>query len=479
MIVNGSWIDSAKDYEFIDGILYTNLKNKDGKWISNKLKINLDSSYYNDNGILREYVHNNNNEFTLKKSDIINQKANKKQKNIYDNSYFYWTYTNRINYIEDPREQNFIKAIKNIGLSNNINVCYLIEGFIYIVDHLIPLFHVFPGPMVCLNIEENIVAQYLINRKGFSKALFIEADKNVLKKYLNQSPTNLVVSCSGNALSELRQEDHPNYVVLTHGIDEDYVYRKKIQLDELPIPEKWISLVFSKFNRSFIHDNRLNNIDLDPKKKTIMFSGTIGLPGDFLNVGKTPKKIWKKLLNELDQCTKKYNVIVRPHPKLKEKSIKEIEKKHNIILIKPLDYPFYLPFVHKVDVIIGPPTGVLCGSTYYSEKPLIVLRPDVSWNGSDNAKTSKMNGSLMLSPATCIFVNEHTYMDTSLMNLVEKALENNLENKQRIVARKNYFKYWFGNIDGYEDYKTWIKILKQYLKINTAELEALYNQFPK
>lgn len=109
-----------------------------------------------------------------------------------------------------------------------------------------------------------------------------------------------------------------------------------------------------------------------------------------------------------------------------------------------------------------------------------MFRPDRSWdNKLDHSATSRKNGNLLLNSSTSIFCNDKDFLKTPLSQLIKDALADTNENRNRIIARQKYFKYWFGGIDGYEEYKMWIKILKTHFNYDTSKLEDLQMSFNK
>ena len=130
----------------------------------------------------------------------------------------------------------------------------------------------------------------------------------------------------------------------------------------------------------------------------LLYAGTIGC--DFLVKNETPLEIFEKTLASLLQLKRSYNVIIRLHPLVKDDTRKILTT--NGFKVAPVDkFLSYLPIVELADVIIGCPTGIVCTSANFIDKPLVVLKPAASWNDTDYSGVAKLNEGLILDHHTC------------------------------------------------------------------------------
>ena len=148
---------------------------------------------------------------------------------------------------EDQFEMNFIKQMALLRAEYKINVRYMLNSCNYSVEHLVPLFHVLPGPFIIDNRRwsQDAVIDYLTRDLGVSRSYLVDiADFDVLS-YVQRSKHNLLLTCIGLGSP---MDKYDNVITVAHGVDEDSVYANGIKLSRDRPPEKWLNLVFTKFN---------------------------------------------------------------------------------------------------------------------------------------------------------------------------------------------------------------------------------------
>ena len=385
---------------------------------------------------------------------------------------------------ESSEEIAFKNKLAEIFQENNIDISYYVSNPMYFIEHLMPLYHVFPAKLCGLRlggehrqfirgeVETSYMeqARFLLKRYGFDKDdyFLVFTNEEQRRQYLKDS---FIVSCLGSGM-----EGEKNYFNIGHGNDEADLYHNDQTLDPNK-PLKKLTTVFTKFNESYYEKPDILKAfyRIDPAKKTIVFFPTVP-PWDFLSRD-TPKHIYDKTLSDLIQLKKEFNVVVRLHP-LQKFKIDQLEK--HFIIAPNGHFRSIIPYYKLADVVIAPVGSGASAATRYPDIPIVLLRPDISFSkrggGTIDMKSiSNRNKGVVLDETSTVLQTE---VDIDLPARVRFAL-NDPDRINKVSLRKKYFSYRFGCIDGYEEYRYFIDLLKKNKLVNQAEqLEKLYSVFP-
>lgn len=390
-------------------------------------------------------------------------------------------------YKESAQANDFKAELQKVVEKEGFRFCYFVNVPNYFILHVLPYFHVLPAPLCGVsghspfrNFETPESMMKLLEKRGYSPQIFqIFSSYKVLKKYSELSKRNVVVS----AVTPLYDSDPQTVWDLSHGVDEDQVYARNQTLSKTPVKDATSSLLFTQFvetNLSASVEELKKFYQLDPNKRTIFYTGTYG-PWEFLEVGVTPEATWKKTYEGLLELKKDYNIIYRPHPQIGADTLDLL--KRDFIIAESSRFPSFAPFYDVADIVVGSIGSTITAAASRSHLPIVLLRPTKSWpwglaGASFNndiypvEETAKKNKGLVLDEETAIVQNEH---NVDLVAAVKEAFATNTP--ERIANRKKYFNYWFGCIDGYEEYREMIN----YLESQGADVESLkklYRNFP-
>jgi hypothetical protein len=370
---------------------------------------------------------------------------------------------------ESAEEKKFINALAATLEKNHSDICYYTENASYFLEHTVPLHHVYPGKFCGTPSEKHATNIGLLKRAGFKDQDFREfVDEAAIRRYLTTG-NNAVVACSGTALGKVS----PRFTVLSHGIDAESLYLDNQTLDPQKSPATEISLLFTKFNETtYARPEEITRFyRADSQRKTVLFLPTIGIWE--MTDSEAPLEVRTKVLEGLLALKQEYNVIVRPHPLTGPETMNFYRK--NFVIAPQGRFPSFVPLYDVADVIIATPSGGGSTATSRPEKPIILLRPRKFHDGSVNMDAiSSRNSKFTLNETNTVLQRD---FDIDLPARVDEALSDP-ETAKKIAKRKDYFKQWFGCIDGYEDYRIFIKKILPVLRIPTGELEGIYKTFP-
>lgn len=147
----------------------------------------------------------------------------------------------------------------------------------------------------------------------------------------------------------------------------------------------------------------------------------------------------------IDQLPSKYNLLIKPHPKLKDSDVstyyRVLQNKKNVFVIE--DFPLIYPILSKVDLYIGDFSSIGYDFLYF-QKPMIFF--------------DKKNRDPKNDPSLFLHKCGSNLSDLSnIYDLVEKMLQNN---PFKQIQRTTY-EYAFGNNDCLENNDLHIKIHKE------------------
>ncbi len=372
-------------------------------------------------------------------------------------------------YQHTAAETRLSAELQRVAKEYSVSICYELKSRDCFLVHLLPLFHVFPAPF-CGEAEDPMV-KHVVRRlldHGYARDLmFLFSEKDEFRaSYLSQERRILITD------QDMFHSYSPGlYVSVMHGVDEDKVFygeQKLLSPDKMPYPA--MSLMFTRFN-DMVNSRAKQEFErfygLDSAKKTILYVGTAPV-GDFEFLD--PEcPVFERVLDDLIELKKKYNIILRTHPGILGSRVDEKVLK-NFRIASPVQFPSFVPLYEISDVVIGNISGATTAATSKPELPIVFLRPTISWNKVHKiSQAASANKGLVLGEETTILQNE---FNVDLVAAVEEALSK--KDQKKIEARKMYFKYWFGCIDGHEDYRALISIFEK-ANVPTSSLKKAYN----
>ena len=151
--------------------------------------------------------------------------------------------------------------------------------------------------------------------------------------------------------------------------------------------------------------------------------------------------------------------------------------------------------IRSADVIVasvgsGSATSVLVAP----RTPLILLRPRVTWSGANVTRTAERNAGLVLDGSGAVVLDE-ALTACSLEEAVHRQLGSACAASgdelmaTRAAQRQALRHFWFGDVDGYEELRTWFALLSMRLDgrlrwggsdaIPRAQLEPLYAAYQR
>lgn len=373
---------------------------------------------------------------------------------------------------ESPQELSFIVQLKKLSLEKGIKICYYLGNASYFVEHLVPLYHVFPAKF-CGEQNSKLVQQNknILLARGFPEFDF-EIYENIaeIDNFLDRSPNNLLISVSAVAL----ERQHANYIQLSHGVDQDHLYyHGSMAYKPGTPPTDDLSQIFTKFNERTAPTSEeiADYYKLDKTKKTILYLPSEGFM-EFFDKGAI-SSVSNKVFADLVELNKQFNMIVRPHPILNPEYL--LRYKTKFIIAPDGVFPSFAPFYANADLVLAAPTAGATAACSRPELPLVVIRPRISWSDKpvNLDETLIQYKDIVLDEGKAIVQKD---VDIDLVAKV-KAAFNDPDSEAKIAARKKHFKTWFGCIDGYEDYRIFLeRIMKG--KIKTSSLLDIYKSFP-
>lgn len=388
------------------------------------------------------------------------------------------------------KEEQARERLQQFCITNQIKFHYYLGVSIYFLDNQMPLFFAHSAPFVYvkgdLKGEKN--KKELIEKYEINPSLFIEFKTyKELQKKLANNPNFYLINCTGDD----NFGDYPNFIVLNHGIDEDYIWTKlkKIDNKNKPAPiiygRGFLSMLFTesheKLSINFASEEDIKAYyKIDPQKKTVLYSSSISgsTTCDDIKYIEFIKTYQDEVVQQLKILKESYNVILRLHPLLEDNIFEELRKKG--FIIAPSDkFPSFKNTVKVADLIIGPPTTIVCFSTYFHDKPIIRLLPFEHKYLNKAKQLFEMNSEIMLT-------EKHIYSITSdkvdkIAETVDLAFSDNMQktNIEKSIAKQNYFKRWYGEITKYEDYRTFLIIFDNIKRIEKKSINSLKKYLEK
>lgn len=393
-------------------------------------------------------------------------------------------------------EKRFINELQKMIADKKFSACIGIESASYFFEHVLPIYHIWPAPFCGVKGAERseFNAKTLVEMGYPSSSIFLFYDQRNIRKFLEKSDHHVLWHVSNSfKIPELNKVKKLGE--LTHGIDTDGLFDEKYVKKPLTKPYMGgISLSFSRFSmENYEPISKIKDFyKLDPTKKTILYLGTIG-EWEFLDPSIAPKFVYKHTFDALEDLSKKYNLIIRPHPLYSQPGYEDFwQKLTTKFTIAPNGYfRSFIPLYQVADVVIGTPSAGGSTATSRPDVPLVQLLPEKTWTpfGKDIFNMHAVvaaNPEFTLNKQKAVMVSDKDIIHSGqpIVDAVERALnESKAVKKAKKAEKQKYFKAWFGCIDGYEEYRVILNYLRYYIpdmkKKDFTNLEAIYKTFPK
>jgi hypothetical protein len=164
------------------------------------------------------------------------------------------------------------------------------------------------------------------------------------------------------------------------------------------------------------------------------------------------------------------------------------------MLVPRSRYLSFMPLLDQADIVIAPISSGGKGVVLHSPAtPLVLLRPQVAWNGNNVSRVATQNEGLVLGNETAAVLDEGMQA-ADLVEAITRELSALAPHTHqlcagddgtaatgcaRAAAREAHRKYWFGHVDGYEELRTWLALLSSRVEgfrssETFANLTALY-----
>jgi hypothetical protein len=246
------------------------------------------------------------------------------------------------------------------------------------------------------------------------------ADIDALHKHKDSKDIALVIPALSHGFSVLK--DMPNLFYTAHGTGEKDFYSK----DEATPHGHKIPLQFARYIRgtyeySLTHHRTYFNVN--PARKTVVYIPTQGTFSSFSD----------KTIRICEQLKTKYNVLIKPHALCWELTPNLITRASQSFRLNP-ELHNVMPFIDLADVVIGDISASTSASVYF-DKPIILIK-DLKYSSSDKR---------LMGDHVCSIVSMST--PDNILAEVDSCLADPMCKSE---ARKEYFKYWYGTVDGTE-----------------------------
>lgn len=122
--------------------------------------------------------------------------------------------------------------------------------------------------------------------------------------------------------------------------------------------------------------------------------------------------------------------------------------------------------LQNVDIVVSPPSGILCSSLNLGVRP-VLMSVARDRDHLDSFGDTVLNGNS----------TEVWFQGEDIAAAVHQAAADDYP-VSKIRHQESYWRRKYGCIDGFEDYRTLLLILRDRMHLDTAELESLYAKMP-
>ena len=418
------------------------------------------------------------------------------------NNFFKWNIDN-LWYQESNKEHELSKDIRNIMNNRKINVAYNLDIPSYALEHVLPLSHVLVGPFIYISDNPQMMKNrtYMIENLKIPENMFIEiVNMDIIKEFLDLSYNNLLICYNtGGTIPKKWLHLYDNLIMLEPSVIEAVIYNSNDKINPYNPPQIFPSMVFSKFNSNVAPYQTFNDIgiQINPAKPIVIYVGSFFETDNINNKDDDQMMLvmnyYREIINQLRSCMNDFNVIIAPNLHTYDSIVKDLLI--DIPHINPKKYPYLRKLIELADVIIGTysiyDNNVLASATVINKK--IIYIPYIDKLSKLKLKNLPINNqeyllnhrnSHIITPVyynnknknkgkniQWIFNNEVSKWDRIIKMVI------NNRNPEIEYGNQIYSKYWFGYLDGYEEYRVTMIILSEILKINIDHLISKYLSF--
>lgn len=363
----------------------------------------------------------------------------------------------------DPAARELQEQLSEFVRAAGLEVVYLISRAPYNVEHLLPLVCAVPGRLVQAQNPEGGLKDAL---KEFGIDQYVEKMSSGEIEKLAKTGKHILISIAGDVTGwwKMRpgesngegRQVYQNAIYLTHGIDEDLNWHHEKTRTGPEFAQVWYpSLLWThgarrvlpqKFSPSAVKAA----VQLDPSKKTVLVSTSMGKKGSF---GDEYEPVFKEL-------AEKYNIITRTHPLAKPPAWYARFPTASV-----RDFPVGMSVLQLADVVVSPPSGIMCSSLNLGARPVLMAV------AKDRQHLESYGDKVLNDDSTEVW-----FQGEDLAAAVDRAAADGESPKDE--HRRAYWHRKYGCIDGFEDYRTFLLILRDRLHLRTTALEDLYARIP-
>ena len=321
------------------------------------------------------------------------------------------------------------RAAAPLSVPEAVNIHYVLSNSFQLLEHCLALYEWMGGEFhITPNNPE--VHRYLANRGARSE---ISGANRLRRMYRNREEHKLVLPSGSHDFDMLRGS---NTYFVEHGVSEKAYYLGRHRGKPIELrPDRRVSstppLQFSRFLRGtqdVTRDELYTHFNIDPRKKTVLYLPTQG----------TLSSIEWGVVGQIYQLRSDFNVVVKPHALQWELGHSRIDQLRR--LFGPTIHRFHnvIPFVDIADLIIGDVSAATAAATLLPEKPIILIK---------HSRFTPDPTGYCMNPRSVTVLDEHDIRQERNLAGHARSL---IDGDGKSDARREYFRHWFGEIDGFE-----------------------------
>lgn len=367
-----------------------------------------------------------------------------------------------------PNQSAFISKARQIAKDYDVNILYL-QTHGYDEVHVLPLFHILPGQLTEVQVGPGGIFNGILSKIGKPKHTRLNIPEEYIHylKFLklgehaltfhDSGPRNIVLGTQLGIYTGYWEE---RMMSMTHGVDEDQMWEAFAQQAKVDEAALFQTMVFSNYLQTYGYCH--HPMPLKPGLPTILYLATYGPPrlrGMFVS---EPWKTWSSMnkavvIDGLNQLAKTHNVIIRPHPMdLGTGTLRGGFKQYfpDCILDDFAEARHLESTVKLADVIVGEMSGVTSAAVNIApDTPLVFLLRDWERYQCPEVKNETLNESMAE-----VFFPHMAKTPSDFLEAIARAKANDGPSQKK--ARRDYARRMFGDIDGFEEYRAVVKILR-------------------
>eukprot|EP00929_Paragymnodinium_shiwhaense_P093604 TRINITY_DN53814_c0_g1_i1.p1 TRINITY_DN53814_c0_g1~~TRINITY_DN53814_c0_g1_i1.p1 ORF type:complete len:495 (-),score=116.98 TRINITY_DN53814_c0_g1_i1:634-2118(-) len=386
-------------------------------------------------------------------------------------------------------EKVFISRVKYIARRFAVKFAYDLYAPGYVWDHVMPIFHVFPGKLLLPDLRLskagdssflNIVGEQCMHpfvekgwcdqhkvmlKRGFNESDVMYATQDEVNDYIAGSVRHVILSTGGDDKAHIIKwgvkRSKAQVVHLSHGTDEDHIWRGAVlgrRQGYFP------SILFTRFMGQTRRLNpRWMSANMRPGLPIIYYIATFS--GGDLRKCRVPTVILPRkgceepafaVVSGLKTLAHSYNIIIRPHPlDIDTKTRLDYLRQTfpNCIIDDYKDGNSPVALAELAEVIIAEPSSLITSLLFFlKRKPIVYLVRD--WQRYTCARDYVINDAMAE-----VFFPDSVNSTSAFLYAVARA-KAFAGGPGQEEARRKYVKLYYGDLDGFEEYRVVVMILR-------------------